>query len=203
MVEAQKGIGGDMKKYRTMIMFFAIFIVLFGLYFLMKYMNKVQAEKEQGETIMVTQLGELSSMQYTDGETTFSFVKEEDVWKMSGDDTINLDNDAVETIADTLCLIPAVRVLNGADELSSYGLEEPAYTISLKTESGTELTLYIGDATEENYYATIGDKVVVYVIDSSAVDALEFDVAVLEAEEETEKAESEDETSETTEEATE
>lgn len=202
MAEAQKGIGIDMKKHRTMILFLAIFVVLFGLYIVMKYMNKIQAEKEQGETIMVTQLEDLSSMEYTDGETTISFVKEEDAWKQSGDDSINLDNDAVQTIADTLCQIAAVRVLEGADELSSYGLEEPAYTISLETESGTEVTLYIGDATGENYYATIGDKVVVCVIDSSAVDALEFDITALEAEEEAE-SESEDDTSETTEETTE
>ena len=173
-----------MKKYRTMIIFSAIFVILFGLYFGMKYMNKLQAEKEQDETIMVTDLWQLSSMEYTDGETTLSFVKEKDAWKLSGDDTTNLDNDAVQTIADTLCQIAAVRVLEGADELSSYGLEKPAYTISLETEAGTEVTLYIGDATGENYYATIGDKVVVYVIDSSAVDALEFDVTALEVEEE-------------------
>ena len=197
MVKAQKGIGVNMKKHRTMMIFLAIFVVLFGLYFLMKHLNQIQADKEQGETIMVTQLEDLTSMEYTDGETTISFVKEEDAWKQSGDDSINLDNDAVQTIADTLCQIAAVRVLEGADELSSYGLEEPAYTISLETESGTAVTLYIGDATGENYYATTGDKVVVCVIDSSAVDALEFDIAVLVAEEE---AETEDETSESTEE---
>ena len=187
MAKAQKGIGVDMKKYRTMILFLAIFVLLFGLYFLMKYKNQIQEEKEQGETIMVTELDGIISMEYTDGETTLSFVKEEDTWKLSGDDTINLDNDAVGAIADTLCQLPAVRVLNGADELSSYGLEESAYTISLETESGKAVTLYIGDATGENYYATIGDKVVVYVVDSSAVDALEFDMATLEAEEEAEE----------------
>lgn len=172
-----------MKKYRTMITFLAIFVVLVALYFFMNYVNKVQAEKEQGETIMVTQISDLASMEYTDGETTLSFVKEDDAWKLSDNDETSLDNDAVETIADALCQVAAVRVLSGADELSSYGLEEPAYTISLETESGTEVTLYIGDATGENYYATIGDKVVVCVIDSSVVDSLEFDVTALEAEE--------------------
>ena len=172
-----------MKKYRTMITFLAIFVVLVALYFFMNYVNKVQAEKEQEETIMVTQISDLASMEYTDGETTLSFVKEDDAWKLSDNDETSLDNDAVETIADALCQVAAVRVLSGADELSSYGLEEPAYTISLETESGTEVTLYIGDATGENYYATIGDKVVVCVIDSSVVDSLEFDVTALEAEE--------------------
>lgn len=173
-----------MKKYRTMIIFLAIFVVLVVLYFFMNHMNKVQTEKGEEQTIMVTQLSDLASMEYTDGETTLSFVKEDDAWKLSDDDETTLDNDAVETIEDALCQVASVRVLSGTDELSSYGLDEPAYTITLKTESGTEITLYIGDATGENYYATIGDKVVVYVIDSSAVDALEFDVTALEAEEE-------------------
>ena len=124
-----------MKKYRTMIIFLAIFILLIGLYFFMKHVNKVQTEKNQDETIMVTELDDLASMEYTDGEITLSFVKEDDAWKLSDDDEKKLDNDAVEMIADVLCQIKAVRVLEGADELSSYGLEEPAYTISLKTDS--------------------------------------------------------------------
>lgn len=44
-----------MKKYRTLIVFLAIFVVLVGTYFLLKHVNKVQAEKEQNETIMTTE----------------------------------------------------------------------------------------------------------------------------------------------------
>lgn len=186
MVKAQKGIGVGMKKYRTLIVFLAAFVVLVGLYFLMQYVNKVQAENEQDETIMVTELGDLAAMEYTDEETTMSFTKSEGVWTVTDNNEISLDSDAVDTIANTLSRVQAVRVLEGADELSSYGLEEPTYTITLKTESGAEVTLYIGDAIDGNYYATIGDKVVVYVIGSSAVDALEFDITALEAEEEVE-----------------
>ena len=194
MAQAQKGIGGGMKKHRTMITLLAIFVILIVLYFIMGQMNKAQKEKNQEETIMVTEISDLVSMEYTDGETTLSFVKEEDAWKSAENTELILDNDSVETIASALCQVAAVRVLEGADELSSYGLEEPAYIISLETESGTEITLYIGDATGENYYATIGDKVVVYVIDSSAVDALEFDVTALEAEEEATEEETSEET---------
>ena len=182
MVEAQKGIGIGMEKYRTMIILLVIFIVLIGLYFLMQYVNKVQAEKGQDETIMVTEIANLSAMEYKDGETTMSFTNSEGVWTVTDNSEINLDSDAVDTIASALSQVQAVRVLEGADELSSYGLEEPAYTITLKTEAGTEVTLYIGNAIDDNYYATTGDKIVVYVIGSSAVDALEFDMTVLEAE---------------------
>ena len=173
-----------MKKYKTLIVFFAVFVVLIGLYFAMKYANKIQAEKEQGDTIMVTALSNLASMEYKDGESTISLEKEDDEWKLVDNAEMKLDSDAVQTIADTLSQVASLRVLEGAGELSEYGLDDPAYTIQLTTESGKEVAFYIGDATGENYYATIDDKVVVYVIDSSAADALEFDVTALEKEEE-------------------
>ncbi len=205
MAETQKGIGENMKKYKTLIIFSAVFVVLVGLYFVMNYINEMQAEKEQTETIMMTEVSGVTSVEYSDGETTVSFVKEDDAWKLSDDaeTDIVLDNDAVQTIVDSLSQIESVRVLEGAGELSEYGLDEPTYSIRLKTESGTEVKVYIGSTTGENYYATIGDKVVVYVIGSSAVDSLEFDVTILEAEEETIDETTESDTAEDSAETTE
>ena len=113
-----------------------------------------------------------------------SFTKTDDVWQSADNAELTLDSDAVQDIADVLCNVAAVRVLEGADEPASYGLDEPLYTITLTSESGTVTTLYIGDGAEENYYATLNDKVVIYTIDTSAVDALVFDITTLEAEEE-------------------
>lgn len=172
-----------MKKYKSMIILLAVFVTFFALYFVMGKVNDYQASKDTEETIMVTDFDSLVSLEYTDGETTMSFVKEDDTWTWAGEEEISLDSDAVETIANVLAQVEAVRVLEGADELSSYGLDEPAYIITMESESGTTLTLYIGDAVDDNYYATTNDKVVVYTIGSSAVSNMEFDVTVLEAEE--------------------
>lgn len=189
-----------MKKYKSMIILLAIFVVFLVLYFVMGKVNDYQASKDTEETIMVTDFDSLDSLEYTNGETTMSFVKEDDAWKVAGNDEISLDSDAVESIANTLSQVAAVRVLEGADELSSYGLEEPAYTITMESESGVTLTLYIGDAAGDNYYAATNDKVVVYTIGSSAVTAMEFDITVLESEEEEETTE--ETTDESTDEAT-
>lgn len=183
-----------MKKYKTMIIFIAVFVVLFGLYFVMGLVNKSQSQKELEDTIMVTELSNITSVEYTDGETTMSFTKTEGVWTATDNDEINLDSSAVETIVSAVSYIEAVRILEGADELSAYGLEEPTYTITMKTEAGKEVTLYIGNSVDGNYYATTGDKVVVYVIGSSAADALEFDITALEAEEEVEEETSTEDT---------
>ena len=190
-----------MKKYKSMIILLAVFVVFFVLYFVMGKVNDYQASKDVEETIMVTDFDSLVSLEYTDGETTMSFVKEDDVWKVADDEEFNLDSDSVESIANVLAQIESVRVLEGADELSSYGLDNPAYTITMETESGTTLTLYIGDAVDSNYYATTNDKVVVYTIGSSPVSYLEFDITALEAEEEEEET-TEESTEETTDETT-
>lgn len=184
MVKTQKGIGVSMKKYKTMVILLVVFVVLLGLYFVMQYVNKLQTDNGQDETIMVTELQNLSTMEYTNGETIVSFTNNEGVWALTDNNEINLDSIAVDAIANTLSKVQASRVLSGADELSSYGLEEPVYTITLKTEAGAEVTLYIGNSVEGDYYATTGDLGVVYVIGSSAVDALEFDISALEVQEE-------------------
>ena len=59
----------------------------------------------------------------------------------------------------------------------------------MKDVNGKETTLYIGDATGDDYYATVDDKKIIYTIGTSAVDALEFDLTTLEVVEEEEEKE--------------
>lgn len=192
-----------MKKYKSMILLLSVFVVVLVLYFVMGKINQMQAEKDTEETIMVTDFSSLSSLEYTNGETTMSFIKEDGTWKVKDNEEFNLDSDAVETIANALSQIEAVRVLEGADELSAYGLDDAAYTITMETESGVTFTLYIGDETGDGYYATTNDKVVVYTIGSSAVSGMEFDLTELEAEvEETEDTEDTADATDTTSEET-
>ena len=59
----------------------------------------------------------------------------------------------------------------------------------MKDKDGKEAVVYIGKQVGENYYATVGDKKVVYIVEGVVVDTLEFDLEVLtETEEETTEA---------------
>ena len=118
MVKAQEGIGTNMKKYRTMIILLGVFGVLIGLYFAMQYINKAKTENNQDDIIMVTELGKLAAMEYTNGETTMSFTSSEGVWTVTDNSEFNLDSDIVDTIANELSQVQANRVLEGEDELS-------------------------------------------------------------------------------------
>lgn len=168
-----------MKKHGTMIGLLVVLIVLVGLYFLMGGISKKQAEGELKQDSMVTNLSDLRQLQYTDGKTTMSMVKEKDVWYMENDKDITLRNVQMNSIEDTLVDIVALRELDQAKDMAEYGLDNPSHTITMKDKNGKEAVVYIGKAVGENYYATAGEKKVVYIIEGVVVDTLEFDLEIL------------------------
>ena len=46
MVKAQKGIGDQMKKYKSMIILLGVFVAFVALYFIMGKVNEQQAAKD-------------------------------------------------------------------------------------------------------------------------------------------------------------
>lgn len=173
-----------MKKYKSMMILLVVLVVFVGLYFVMQGISKKQAEEESEEDILVTNLGDLVELEYTDGKSTMSFVKEEDAWYVKSDKAFALDSAKVDEITESLVKVTADRKLDGADEPSAYGLEKPAYTITMKDANGKEVILYIGNEVETGNYATTDDKKVIYTIGSTVADALEFNLTKMEVVEE-------------------
>lgn len=173
-----------MKKYKSLICLLSVLVLCVGLYFLVGFLGQKQEEKELQEDVMVTNLVSLVSLEYTDGEETMSFYQKDGSWYVEGDEDFALDSSSVESIAYSLQYVIAVRQLEKADKLSDYGLENPLYTIKMKDQNEKETVLYIGDLAGENQYATVNDKQVVYTIDSSVAEILQFDLSALEVVEE-------------------
>lgn len=173
-----------MKRYKSMIILLSVLVCCVGLYFFVGFLGEKQAKRELQEDIMVTNLVSLVSLEYTNGEETMSFAKKDGKWYVVEQEDFALDSSSVESIAYVMQSVMAVRQLEDVDELSDYGLEEPLYTIKMKDENGKETVLYIGDIAGENQYATVNDKTVIYTINSSVAEMLEFDLTVLEVVEE-------------------
>lgn len=203
MAQTKKGIGDRVKKHKTLYILLAAFALLMILYFVMVQVNKKKAEEEaakDAEVTFVTDISDVTFMEYTDGETVMSFVKEDDTWYVKDNKELALDSTTVDAVMNAVCQVEAVRVLEDADAPEAYGLEEAAYTITLKNDAGDEVVLYIGDLTGDDYYATVDDKEIIYTIDYTAVSALDFDISTFEAIEE-EDTESTDEGAESTDDA--
>lgn len=166
-----------MKKYKSLIILLAVLVVLVVAYVVTGQLKKKSAEKENEEKqIAVLDMSDITSIQYTNGTDTMSFIKEGGTWYSESDKEFPLQQSSLKTMAETFGTLSANRELTDGDTLADYGLEEPQYTITLKNADGEQQNIYIGNAAGEDYYMTVGDKEKIYTVDYSVVNAMNFDL---------------------------
>lgn len=174
----------DIRKHRTLFLLGGIFIVLVLIYLALSSYQWDADEADSGEDsqIQVTDLGELSSFQFTDQSTGtgMSFVKEDSTWYMEDDREIPLDQTYIDAMENTYASLTATRQIDKPDALSDYGLDSPAYTVQATDADGNTTTFSVGDAADEDYYLTVDSaQAPVYTVTSSAVSVLQHDLDTL------------------------
>lgn len=183
-----------MKQKKGLIILLAVLLVLCIVYFALRSYNQSQKEAEQAkaeaEEIQVVDIENPVEITYSSEDgSSVSLVKENDTWHLKDDTETALVQDTIENIADTVSDVQAERQIEDPDSLESYGLDSPAYTITVTGEDGTTETIYIGDGADSDYYMTAGDKENVYTVSSSLPNVLEMNTENLK-ETETEDTES-------------
>ena len=81
-----------------------------------------------------------------------------------------------KTVADAMGQLNADRELEDADALEEYGLDHPTYTVTLTDEAGTMTTIKVGNATGNDYYATVDDTEKVYTIPATSLDDIQTEL---------------------------
>ncbi len=106
------------------------------------------------------------------GETTQLARDAKNIWALELPAKAEADQGAVEAAASQVSALQIVKTLDAAD-LSIFGLDAPAYVITLKFADGKTRALEIGSATPTNsgYYARV-DKNKIIITDLSGIDAL-------------------------------
>lgn len=183
-----------MKQKKGLIILLAVLLILCIVYFALRSYNQSQKEAEQAkaeaEEIQVVNIENPVEITYSSEDgSSVSLVKEDDTWHLKDDTETALVQDTIENIADTVSDVQAERQIKDPDSLESYGLDSPAYTITVTGEDGTTETIYIGDGADSDYYMTAGDKENVYTVSSSLPNVLEMNTENLK-ETETEDTES-------------
>lgn len=183
-----------MKQKKGLIILLTVLLVLCIVYFALRSYNQSQKEAEQAkaeaEEIQVVDIENPVEITYSSEDgSSVSLVKEDDTWHLKDDTETALVQDTIENIADTVSDVQAERQIEDPDSLESYGLDSPAYTITVTGEDGTTETIYIGDGADSDYYMTAGDKENVYTVSSSLPNVLEMNTENLK-ETETEDTES-------------
>lgn len=138
-----------------------------------------EEEEEEKQKIYLTDQKEITAYSYTNGDTEMSFTKSDGTWQDDQDTEIPLNQDSVQSMADSIRQLEAVRELDSPDAMSDYGLDTPSYTISYTDSSGDTSVISLGNGASEDYYATVGDTGKVYTVSSEFVDSLSFDLSAL------------------------
>ena len=159
------------KQTKTLAALAAALVVCGGAYAALRVWNDQQAQVD--DTVYVTQLSDLTALSLINGQGELSFTKAEDVWQYDGDDAFPVDQEAVEDLAEQIGSLAAIRVIDDPEDLSAYGLDEPALQASVTAGDGTAVTLLLGDVSDSYCYAKRTDSDTVYTISTDLPENLE------------------------------
>ena len=166
-----------MKKKKGPLILIGVLVLLLILYFALSTWNKKQDSKEE-ETVKVTDLktSEITGVKYNLGTGEMNFEKNGDTWYYTADKDFPLHQSYPKTVADAMGQLSADRELEDADALEEYGLDHPTYTVTLTNEDGTVTTIKVGNATGNDYYATVDDTEKVYTIPATSLDDIQTEL---------------------------
>ena len=155
---------------KTLAALAVILAVCLGAYLALRSWN--QAQEAVDDTVYLVELADVTALSFTgtDG-SDLSFTKADGAWTWDGDAAFPADQDALDALAADAGTLAAVRVFDEPDSLDAYGLDEPAYTVTVAGESGSA-TILIGDPVESNYYAMPEGSERVATISSALVTGL-------------------------------
>lgn len=167
-----------MKKKKGPWILLGVLVLLLVVYFALNTWNKKQDAKEE-KAVKVTNLetSKITGVSYDLGTGEMDFEKDGDTWYYMADKDFPLRQSYPETVAGAMGQLNADRELEDADELKEYGLDTPVYTITLTDEDGATTEIKVGNATGNDYYATVGDTGKVYTIQASSLDDIQTDLS--------------------------
>ena len=190
------------KKQLLVLLVLLILLILayIGISFYNTSKEEEEAEQAEAETIHVTSLSvsDITEFSYVlDGET-LSFTKNGSDWSYDADQSIDIDEDVLETLLEKAADITSTEEVTEYDILADFGLEEPANVISLTTEEATT-TIYVGSENEVtgDYYLMLADGDTIYVVDSTVATGFNKTIEDLTAEPEDTETETPEETEST------
>lgn len=190
------------KKQLLVLLVLLILLILayIGISFYNTSKEEEKAEQAEAETIHVTSLSvsDITEFSYVlDGET-LSFTKNGSDWSYDADQSIDIDEDVLETLLEKAADITSTEEVTEYDNLADFGLEEPANVISLTTEEATT-TIYVGSENEVtgDYYLMLADGDTIYVVDSTVAIGFNKTIEDLTAEPEDTETETPEETEST------
>ena len=156
---------------------------LFGTWYFLKTGNEKAEEREEqanaGDEIINMPAEDAAAVSFEIAGETYSFVREEGSWKLDGEEHFTGDEDAFSTLLGHFAPLRANRTLDGIEDISEFGLDEPVNTFTLTGTDGSSTVLLIGDNNEgtgDDYALKADDENTVYTISTALRDSIGEDL---------------------------
>lgn len=139
-----------------------------------------EAKASAASEAAIVHIGEIddtiNQIAYENSDGPFTLVLDsEGNWDLEEDAALPVDQSFATDLADVLTDMTAEQSLGTGLTLSDFGLDDPAYTVSVSDADGHSMELQIGNqASDGNYYAKLSDSDEVYVIATDLVSAVEL-----------------------------
>lgn len=161
-----------MKRMKKMLLLVGALVILLCGYMVMNQQQETASVQEETGTFVLTAktADDLMGLEWTKNETTFSFTREDDVWKKADNADYPVEQSVVDGLADKLIALEASRKLDNVTDASMYGLTEPAFSVTVHWSDGSSTTYQMGDETPfgDGYYLALSDQTqTAYTVSSS------------------------------------
>lgn len=141
-----------MKKKMTVLLFaLGVLCVLTGVFFLVKSRSAAYEEEQKVhyDTLIDLTANKIAKIEWenSDGEK-ISFARGSGEWKYEYDESITVDQEKANLLASGMTGVSVYQVIPDVKDLAPYGLDAPAYRISVTDRDGAVTTVLIGDNNE-------------------------------------------------------
>lgn len=121
----------------------------------------------------------VETIEITEGPRNFAFAKAGDVeWNITKPVTLRGDFGAIDGILNTLAATEVQRFIDGDADLSKYGLDTPAMTVTVGG-AGTKTSLLIGKADSGNRFAKDTSRPILFTLGENLMKDLQKNVTDL------------------------
>lgn len=167
-----------MKRTKRLYLLLGVLVVLSVAAFAVKHVQQEQARISiSGEVVLDIDSADVTALAWTYDNESLAFHKDGDVWTYDDDAAFPVDAEKIQALLSYFSEMGAAFIIEDADDLGQYGLDDPACTITITTDDG-ETTINLGaySTMDQQRYLSTGDGNV-YLVTSDPLSAYEIVLA--------------------------
>ena len=162
-----------MKRQRRMLVLLGVLVICIGAAAIISNINFEEKMVGTETEIVNVDSSEITALSWN-YEESVSFTYEDEEWKYTEDENMPVNQELLGEIAENLASITSDKMVEEPQALSVYGLDDPAYTLTVGTADETvEISIGNESFTDGEVYISTGDGYV-YLTDSSLIDEISY-----------------------------